>query len=148
MDVILIQDVPSLGKAGDQVRVASGYARNYLLPKKLALLATEGNLKQWEVLKGREEKAAEMDKQKAEELKTQIEAISVTLAKQAGEQDKLFGSVTSTEIAGALSLHGIEIDKKRIHIEGSIKRLGEYTVSIKLFTDVTALLPVVVIREE
>lgn len=148
MEVILVKDVPSLGKAGDRVKVTSGYARNFLIPKEMALLATKGNLKRWEETKKQEVNVMEMDKTKAEELKGIIEATSVKLAKQAGEKDKLFGSVTSIEIAGALSAQDIDVDKKKIVIEESIKRLGDYTVQIKLFADVTANLKVEVIKEE
>lgn len=148
MEVILVNDVPSLGKAGDRVKVAPGYARNFLIPKEMALLATKGNLKKWEETKKQDVKVTEIDKTKAEELKGIIEATSVTLAKQSGEKDKLFGSVTSTEIAGTLSAQGIDVDKKKIVIEEPIKRLGDYTVQIKLFTDVTADLKVEVIKEE
>ena len=148
MEVILVKDVASLGKAGDLVKVAPGHARNYLLPQKLALPATPVNLKLFEVRKERDIKTVEANRSNAVELKKKIEETAVTLAKQAGESDKLFGSVTSVEIAGALSAQGIEIDKKQIQFKEGIKRLGDYTVRVKMVGNIYALLKVQVIREE
>ena len=148
MEVILIQDVPSLGDAGDRANVAPGYARNYLIPKKLALPATAGNIRQWEDMKNTRIKAKERDTVAAEALKEKIEALSITIAKTAGEEDKLFGSVTSSDIAHALEELGIDIDRKKIVLSENIKRLGDYTISIKLMTEVTADLKLEVVREE
>ena len=148
MEVILIQDVPSLGDAGDTANVAPGYARNYLIPKKLALPATAGNIRQWEDMKNTGIKAKERDKVAAEALKERIEALSITIAKAAGEEDKLFGSVTSSDIAHTLEEQGIEVDRRKIVTSEPIKRLGDYTVSIKLMTEVTAELKLEVVREE
>jgi large subunit ribosomal protein L9 len=148
MEVILIQDVPSLGDAGDTANVAPGYARNYLIPKKLALPATAGNLRQWEDMKNTRMKAKERDKVAAEALKEKIEAISLTIAKAAGEEDKLFGSVTSSDISHALEEQGVEIDRRKIVLSENIKRLGDYTVSIKLMTEVVAEVKLEVVREE
>lgn len=148
MEIILLKDVDSLGKSGEKVKVAPGYARNYLIPKKLALKATKGNLKRLDDFKLQDEKAKERDKAGALALKEKIEALAVTLIKPAGEEDKLFGSVTSTEIAAALSLEGIDVDKKKIVIDEPIKRLGDYTVSIKLFHEVVASLKIEVLRED
>lgn len=148
MEVILIQDIPSLGDAGDTANVAAGYARNYLIPKKLALPATAGNIRQWEDMKNTRMKAKERDKVAAEALKERIEALSITIAKAAGEEDKLFGSVTSSDIAHALEEQGIDIDKRKIVLSENIKRLGDYTISIKLMTEMTAEFKLEVVREE
>ena len=148
MEVILIQDVPSLGDAGETANVAPGYARNYLIPKKLALPATAGNLRQWEDMKNTRMKAQERDKLAAETLKERIEALSITIAKAAGEEDKLFGSVTSSDIAHALEEQGVDIDRRKIVLSENIKRLGDYTISIKLMTEVVAELKLEVVREE
>jgi large subunit ribosomal protein L9 len=148
MEVILIQDVPSLGDAGDTANVAAGYARNYLIPKKLALPATAGNIRQWEDMKNTRMKAKERDKVAAEALKERIEALSITIAKAAGEEDKLFGSVTSSDIAHVLEEQGIDIDRRKIVLDENIKRLGDYTVHIKLMTEVVADLKLEVVREE
>jgi len=148
MEVILIKDIASLGKTGDVVKVATGYARNYLLPKNFALLATPENLKQLGTIKKRDEKLKEKEKLSAEALKEKIEAISITMKKLAGEEDKLFGSVTSHEITDALLEMGIEVDKKKIIIEEHIKRLGDYTVPIKLGAEVVANLKLTVAKED
>ncbi|MBN1574435.1 MAG: 50S ribosomal protein L9 [Deltaproteobacteria bacterium] len=147
MEIILLKDVNSLGKTGDKIKVAPGYARNYLIPKKLALKATKGNLKRLEEMHHQDEKAKERDKASALVLKEKIEALRLTMIKPAGEEDKLFGSVTSTEIAAALSMEGIDVDKKKIVIDETIKRLGDYTVSVKLFFGVVASLKIEVVRE-
>lgn len=148
MEVILLQDVDSLGKIGETVNVAPGYARNYLIPKKIALKATKGNLKKLDDMKLQDEKSREKDKLNAEALKEKIELVTLTISKPAGEEDKLFGSVTSSDIAAELSMEGIEVDKKKIVIDESIKRLGSYTVSVKLFSEVVASLKLEVVREE
>ncbi len=147
MEVILIKDIPSLGKTGDVVKVATGYARNYLLPGNFALTATPQNLKQLGTIKKRDEKIKETEKLSAQALKDKIEAVSITMKKKAGEEDKLFGSVTSHEIADALLEMGIEVDKKKIAIEEHIKRLGDYTVPIKLGLEVIANLKLSVVKE-
>jgi large subunit ribosomal protein L9 len=147
MEVILIKDVASLGKTGDVVKVATGYARNYLLPKDFALAATRENLKLLGTIKKRDEKIKEKEKVSAQALKEKIEAISITVKKNAGEEDKLFGSVTSHEIVDALLEMGIEVDKKKVAIEEPIKRLGDYTVPIKLASDVVAQLKLSVVKE-
>ncbi len=148
MEIILLKDVDSLGKSGEKVNVAPGYARNYLIPKKLALKATKGNLKKLDDISHKDDKARERDKASAEALKEKIETLTLTLLKPAGEEDKLYGSVTSTEIAAALSMEGIDVDKKKIVIDEAIKRLGDYTVSVKLFSEVVANLKIEVLREE
>jgi len=148
MEVILIQDVPSLGDAGDTTNVAPGYARNYLIPNKLALPATAGNIRQWEDMKNTRMKAKERDKVAAEALKEKIEALSITIAKAAGDEDKLFGSVTSSDIAHALEELDVAVDRRKIDTGETIKRLGDYTVQIKLMSEVVADLKLEVVREE
>ncbi len=148
MEVILIKDIPSLGKTGDVVKVATGYARNYLLPKSFALTATPENLRMLGTIKKRDEKVKEKEKLTAQALKEKIEAISITMKKHAGEEDKLFGSVTSHEIVDTLLEMGIEVDKKKVAIEEHIKRLGDYTVPIKLASDIVAHLKLSVIKED
>lgn len=148
MEVILIKDIPSLGKTGDVVKVATGYARNYLLPQSFALTATPENLKQLGTIKKRDEKVKEKEKLSAQALKERIEAISITMKKHAGEEDKLFGSVTSHEIVDTLLEMGIEVDKRKVVIEEPIKRLGDYTVQIKLASEVVAHLKLAVVKED
>ena len=148
MEVILTKDIPSLGKTGEVVKVTPGYARNYLIPKKLALAATPDNRRQFEIIKKRDVKDKEKEKLSAQALKERIEGVSITLKKHAGEEDKLFGSVTSHDIVDALADLGIEVDKRKIVIEEHIKRIGDYTVPIKLQADVVAHLVVTVVRED
>lgn len=143
MKVILLEDVQSLGKIGDVVKVSDGHARNMLFPKKLAAEATKKNMKELEM------KKAKMAKEQAEnydQAKTQAEMLnklSVTIASKAGEGGKLFGSITSKDIAEAVKKdHGIDIDKRKIQLDSPIKNAGETTVSIKLYQDVTANLKV------
>ena len=147
MKVILKDDVNGLGGMGQEVDVAGGYGRNYLIPKGLAMVATVGNLKTLKneiSQKGR--KIAKL-KVEAEELAKLIEKISCRLAKKAGESDKLFGSVTSQEIADHLKKEGFDIDKKKIDINAPIKNLGTHTVSIKVYPGVAANLTVEVVKE-
>ncbi|OGW28988.1 MAG: 50S ribosomal protein L9 [Nitrospinae bacterium RIFCSPLOWO2_12_FULL_47_7] len=147
MKVILKDDVNGLGGMGQEVDVAGGYGRNYLIPKGLAMVATVGNLKTLKneiSQKGR--KIAKL-KVEAEELAKRIEKISCRLAKKAGESDKLFGSVTSQEIADHLKKEGFDIDKKKIDINAPIKNLGTHTVSIKVYPGVAANLTVEVVKE-
>jgi large subunit ribosomal protein L9 len=148
MEVILIKDVASLGKTGDVVKVATGYARNYLLPRDFALTATPENLKLLGTIKKRDDKIKENEKLSAQALKERIEAISITMKKHSGEEDKLFGSVTSHEIVDTLLEMGIEVDKKKVAIEEPIKRLGDYTVPIKLASDIIAHLKLSVVKED
>jgi large subunit ribosomal protein L9 len=148
MEVILTKDIPSLGKTGDVVKVAPGYARNYLIPKSFALVASSENLKQLEAIKKRALKYKEKEKLSAEAMKEKIEAITITLKKHAGEEDKLFGSVTSSDIADALKSQGIDVDKRKITLDEHIKRLGDYSVPIKVGSDITATIKVVVTKDE
>jgi large subunit ribosomal protein L9 len=147
MKVILKSDVERLGKAGDVVTVAAGYARNYLLPRGLALEATDRGMEQIEIDRRRDEKALQKKASDAVALQTKLEELSLTISKQSGESDKLFGTVTAMEIAEALEKEGQEIDKRKIELEEPIKTLGIYTVPIRLHSDVTAKVKLWVVKE-
>src|SRR5512143_619732 len=148
MQVILKEDIEKLGHIGDIVEVKRGYARNYLLPKDFALEATPRNVKQLEHQKRVVASKIKKIKSASQTLAEKINQVSVTLYHLAGEEDKLFGSVTSMEIAEALMEQGIEIDKRKIHLEEPIKRLGEYKVAVKLAGGVSAEITVVVAQKE
>ena len=147
MKLILKDDVKGLGGMGQEIDVADGYGRNYLIPKGLAMVATVGNLK---ILKNEiSQKGRKIVKLKgeAEDLAKRIEKISCRLAKKAGESDKLFGSVTSQEIADQLKKEGFDIDKKKVDINAPIKNLGTHSVSIRVYPGVVANLKVEVVKE-
>ena len=148
MKIILKENIDSLGNIGDVVKVAPGYARNYLLPKGLALLANEKNTKALEHAKRQLEYKKNKVLEQAKGLAAKIEALTVSLIHQAGEEGKLFGAVTNMELAEYLQLQGIEIDRKKIVLAEPIKQLGEYTVTIKLHPELAASLKVVVSRPE
>jgi len=147
MQVILLEDVPSLGKAGDLLKVSGGYGRNYLIPQKKAILATEKNLKVLEHQKRLVQHRMGKVKKDAERISEQIEGLSCTFAKPVGESGKLFGSVTSMEIESYLKENGIDVDRKKILLEEPIKNLGMFTVPIKVRPEVTAHLKVWVVQE-
>jgi large subunit ribosomal protein L9 len=147
MQVILLEDVTSLGKAGDQVRVSGGFGRNYLIPKKKAVLATEKSLKALEHQKRLVQQRMGKAKKDVERIVQQIETLSCTFAKPVGESGKLFGSVTSMEIESYLKENGIEVDRKKILLEEPIKNVGMFNVPIKLHPEVTAHLKVWVVQE-
>ncbi len=147
MDIILREHVEHLGARGEIVKVADGYARNYLLPRKLALLATEGNKKRVE----RERKIAEAreaeERAASEAIATRLSALELTFTRRVGETEQLYGSVTSQDIADALKAKGFEVDKRKILLPDALKALGEVTVPVKLHRDVTAQLKVTVTKE-
>jgi large subunit ribosomal protein L9 len=147
MKVILLENVPSLGKAGDLVKVSDGYGRNYLIPQKKAILATEKSLKVIEHQKRLVQQQMEKVKKNAEKLGRKIETLSCTFAKTVGESGKLFGSVTSMDVENYLKENGIEVDRKKIALEEPIKNLGMFTVPIKLHPEVTTHLKVWVVQE-
>lgn len=147
MQVILLEDVPSLGKAGDLVKVSDGYGRNYLIPQKKATFATEKNLKILEHQKREIQQRMEKLKKDAERIGQQIEGLSCSMSKPVGESGKLFGSITSMEIEDYLNGVGIKVDRKKILLEEPIKNLGMFTVPIKLHPEVTAHLKVWVVQE-
>jgi len=148
MEVILREEIDNLGRRGDVVKVAPGYARNYLLPKRLAVAANESNKKIVE-----QEKQAYLRRESKEigdanDLAKMMATVEVTIAQKAGENDQLFGSVTSQDISAALERAGYTIDRRKVSLAEPIKALGDYIVSVKLHREVTVELPVHVIKEE
>jgi large subunit ribosomal protein L9 len=147
MKIILLDDVTKVGRRGEVRDVSDGYARNFLIPKKLALSATAGNLKNLEHIKRQQDAKADRIKADAETLRTKIEALVYEERRQASEEGKLFGSVTSQDVADFLGTRGVPMDRKRITLDEPIKALGEHLVSMRLHPDVTAQLRVNVVRE-
>jgi len=147
MKIILNQGIDTLGKAGDLVKVADGYARNYLIPKGLASEADSRNIKAFEHEKKRIMVQAEKDRKKAEEIAAKLGAITCTIARRVGEQEKLFGSVGVKDIQEALLLLGIEMDKRNIILDEPLKALGEFPVRIKVGGGATAEIKVAVVAE-
>ena len=147
MKVILLDDVSKLGRRGEVRDVSDGYARNFLIPKKLALSATHGNLKNLEHIKTQQEAKADRVKSDAEALRERIEALTYEERRQASEEGKLFGSVTSQHIAEFLEQHRISIERRRVQLDEPIKTLGESVVTIRIHPEVTAQLKVSVVRE-
>ncbi|MBI3787790.1 MAG: 50S ribosomal protein L9 [Ignavibacteriales bacterium] len=147
MKVILRQDFEALGKIGELVDVKDGYARNYLLPRKIAYEATASSVRQLEEEKKQHAKRIDKEKKSSETLATELEKVSITIQMKVGEDEKLFGSVTSQMIADQLKEKGITIDKRQIELEDSIKALGIYTVDVKLPGSVIGKVKVWVVRE-
>jgi large subunit ribosomal protein L9 len=147
MEVILKEDVINLGSKGDVVKVADGYGRNYLLPRKLAMQATEQNKAVIEQMKASAARRSATEKAQAEELTAKLEPLNLAFTRKAGEQGQLFGSVTSSDIAAELAAQGFEIDRRRIVLHEPLKTVGEYKVSIKLHREVTAQVKVKVQAE-
>lgn len=147
MQVILREDVKSLGRMGDMVNVKEGYARNFLIPKGLAVEANPKNLKALEHEKRKIQEIAKKAKASAEDIASKVSRTTVTIKAKSGEEDKLFGSVTAMDIANALKKEGLEIDKKKIVLEEPIKRLGNYTVNVKIHQDVSAQLNIEIVKE-
>ena len=148
MKVILKENVESLGKTGDMLKVADGYARNFLIPRGLAIEAIGKNIKSLEHEKRLIAQKAEREKKKAESLLEKFSHVACTIVKRIGEQDKLFGSVTTKDIEKSLREQGIEIDRKNIILEEPIKSTGEFSVKIKLYPEVTTEIKVSVVGEE
>ncbi len=148
MEVVLKKDHEKLGMAMDVVKVADGFARNFLIPQGIAVIATEGNRKAVAESKKLSEKREEKKQKAARVQAKQIEKVPCTIKVKVGEEDKLFGSVTTQEIAEFLTKEGFAIDKKDIELEEPIKQLGVYSVKITLYKDVVARLKVWVVREE
>ena len=147
MEVILREHIDNLGRRGDVVKVAAGYARNYLLPRQLALAVTDSNKRQIE----REKKVAEVkdaeELQQASALAQRLEATEIEIARRVGENNTLYGSVTSADIAHALEAKGFQIDKRKITLGDPIKAIGDVTVPLKIHRDVTAQLKVKVVAD-
>ena len=147
MKIILLDDVPKLGRRGEIRDVSDGYARNYLLPHKLALNATSSNLKNLDAIKLRQESQAAKLRNESEGQAKAIEALAFTQSRQASDEGKLFGSVGKADIATFLSQHGIEVERRRILMDEPMKTLGEFSVPVRLHSEVTAQLKVSVSRE-
>jgi large subunit ribosomal protein L9 len=148
MKVILKEDVKNLGMMGTVVDVAKGYGRNYLIPRQLAVEANPKNLKQFEHQKNIILTKAKIIRKSAEDLSERLSSISLSIEALSGEEDKLFGSVTSKDIAEAIARQGVEIDKRKIQLEEPIKRLGTYDVPIKVHQNLTATVTVEVKKAE
>lgn len=147
MQVILQEDMPNLGRAGEVVDVREGYGRNFLLPRKKAVLADPKNLKQLEhqkkVVASKQQKA----KHGAEELAAKLKDMSITIARDAGEEDKLFGSVTVKDIADALRAEGVIVDRHNIHLETPLKKIGIFDIGVRLHPEVTGVFKVWVVKK-
>jgi len=147
MEVILREHVDNLGQRGDVVKVAAGYARNYLLPRKLALTVTEANRKQI----ARERKVADAreaeERQTAEAFASRLAQVELVIARRVGETGALYGSVTSADLAEALAAKGLEVDRRKIQLDEPIKQLGDVTVPVKLHRDVASSVKVSVVKE-
>src|ERR671925_841706 len=146
MKIILLEDVSKVGRRGEVRDVSDGYARNFLIPKKLALGATAGNLKNLEHIKKQANAKAERAKSDAEAMRVRIEALVYEERRQASEEGKLFGSVTSQDLVDFLDKHGVKIERRRVQLDEPIKTLGESSVPVRLHADVTAQLRVNVVR--
>ena len=147
MEVILKEDVVNLGHRGDVVKVADGYGRNFLLPRKLAMQATVANKSVIEQMKKAAARRSATEKALAEELVTKLEPIVLSFTRKSGEAGHLFGSVTSSDIAAQLESKGFSIDRRKIQLDEPIKSLGDFTVAIKLYRDVTGHVKVTVLAE-
>lgn len=147
MKIILLDDVPKLGRRGEVRDVSDGYARNYLLPHKLALNATPGNLRNIETIKAAQEGRAVRMRSEAETQAQRIEGLTYAQSRSASDEGRLFGSVGKADIAAFLAQNGLAIERRRIMLDEPIKSLGEYTVPVRLHGDVTAALKVNVARE-
>jgi large subunit ribosomal protein L9 len=147
MEVILRDHVENVGKRGEVVKVANGYARNFLLPRKLALLATPGNLKQVERERVKLDAKEADEKSAAEAIKARMAGVEAVISRKVGETEVLYGSVTTADIAEALGKQGFETDKRKIGLREPIKKLGAYTVPLRLHREVIVQLPVKVVAE-
>ena len=147
MEVILREHVDNLGRRGEVVKVADGYARNYLLPRKLALLVTDGNKLQIARERGKFEAREEEEEKVAEAMAARLAGVEVQIARRVGETDVLFGSVTGADIAAAMAVKGFEIDRRKLNLREPIKKLGEYDIPLRLHLDVTIPVKVKVVAE-
>jgi large subunit ribosomal protein L9 len=148
MEVILKEDVNNLGHRGDVVKVADGYGRNFLLPKKLAMEATAANKAVIEQMKASAVRKSAKEKSEAEALVGQLNNVSLVFERKVGEHDQLFGSVTSADIAHELEAKGFNIDRRKVHLEEPLKQLGEFHIPVKLHREVTAHVAVTVKADE
>jgi large subunit ribosomal protein L9 len=148
IEVILKEPVETLGGRGDIVKVADGYARNYLLPRKLALAVTSGNKRQVDAERQRALARETEERAGAEALAARLGQVECVVSRRVGEKDTLYGSVTSADVADALARLGFEVDKRKIQLDEPLKALGEYTVPLKLHRDVTAQIKVLVVKAD
>ncbi|HYA48460.1 MAG TPA: 50S ribosomal protein L9 [Burkholderiales bacterium] len=148
MKVILKHDVEKVGRKGDIVNVAAGYGRNYLIPRKLALAVTASNVKMIEIERQALKKKAEAERQSFQGVIQKLNQVTLTFPRRAGEKDVIFGSVSAGDIKEALDNLGLEVDKKKIHLDEPIKRLGNFTVPVKVYHDDKAEVKIVVVKEE
>jgi large subunit ribosomal protein L9 len=147
MQIILKEDVEKLGNRGDVVTVKPGYARNFLLPHKLAIEATPGNMKALERIRGALAKKTATELDSAKKQAELLSGVSLKFTRKTGENDQMFGSVTTADIADGLKVQGFEVDKRQIQLKDPVKALGEYPVIIKVFRDVTAEIKIHVGKE-
>jgi large subunit ribosomal protein L9 len=147
MQIILQEDIDKLGHRGEVVTVKPGYARNYLLPKKLAIEATTGNMKALERIRGALAKKTATELEAAQKQAALLNGVSLSFKRKTGENDQMFGSVTSADIAEGLTAQGFKIEKRQVQLADPLKALGEYNVTIKVFRDVTAEVKVHVAKE-
>jgi large subunit ribosomal protein L9 len=147
MEVILKEDVDNLGHRGDVVKVAQGYGRNFLLPRKLAIEATSGNKSVIEQMKNSSVRRSAREKTDAELLLQQLEQVSLNFTRKTGDNDHLFGSVTGADITHSLEAQGFQIDRRKVHLEEPLKSLGEFLVPVRLHREVTAHIKVTVSKE-
>jgi large subunit ribosomal protein L9 len=147
MEIILQEDVEKLGTRGQVVDVANGYARNYLLPRKLGIEATPGNLKRLEKMRATFAKKEATEKEAAQKLSELLAAVSISFTRKAGENDQLFGSVTSGDVADALAAQGFQIEKRKIVLADPIKVVGEYQIPVKLHREITSTVKLTVAKE-
>lgn len=138
MEIILRETIDNLGRAGEVVKVADGYARNYLLPRKLAYPATPGNVKVIEFERRSLLRREAKQKEDAEKLQQMLESVEITIRRKVGEQDTLYGSVTNSDVAEELEKKGFQVEKRKIHMDDHIKTVGEFSIPVRLFKDVTA----------
>ena len=148
MDVILREDIDKLGSRGEVVKVAAGYARNFLLPKRLAVEATPSNRKIVEQERHAHLRKEAKQKDEAQDLGKLMAGVKITIAQKAGENDQLFGSVTAQDIVNGLAAQDFTIDRRKVQLDDPIKQLGEYQVPLRLHKDVTADITVAVVKEE
>lgn len=147
MKVILLRDVESLGSAGEVVQVKSGFARNFLIPQRQALVASDTNVAQFESKRKQHAAVSERERRAAEAIAKQLEADSITAQVRVGEEDRLFGSVTVQNIADLLAEKDYDIDRRAIQLEEPIRALGVYTIEVRLHSDVTANVKLWVVKE-
>lgn len=147
MKVILMEDIAKVGRRGEVRDVADGYARNFLIPKKLALSATAGNLKNLEHIRRQQESKAVRVKEDASGLRARVEALTFEVTRQSSEEGKLFGSVTAQDVVEFLEANGVKVERRRLALEEPIKALGQFSVGVRLHPEVTAQLTVHVVRE-